>query len=47
MGLLDRVADLVARLFVTAPDHPGQGGLTGDTDREENGDEGESTTERE
>jgi len=30
MSVLDRLADLVAKLFVTAPDHPHSGGNTGE-----------------
>lgn len=29
-AVADRVASAVSRVFVTAPDHPGRGGMTGD-----------------
>jgi hypothetical protein len=31
-AIADRVASAVSRVFVTAPDHPDQGGMTGDGD---------------
>jgi len=45
MGLLDRVADLVAKLFVAAPDHPGRGGMTGEDSAGDRSDDEESGAE--
>lgn len=46
----DRIASVVSRVFVTAPDHPDRGGLTGDgggrddVDRSAGCEEGEEPT---
>lgn len=41
MGLVDRIADLVAKLFSPTMDHPSRGGMTGG----ESGPDGDGTDE--
>jgi hypothetical protein len=45
-AVADRVASVVSRVFVTAPDHPGRGGMTGEGD-DWNGSEESAESEEE
>jgi hypothetical protein len=47
MGWKDRLARVVARLFVTAPDHPGSGGVTGETETDDPPEEPADGSDRE
>lgn len=44
-AVADRVASVVSRVFVTAPDHPGRGGMTGDGDDWSGSDRGAESEE--